>query len=132
MDDRTTKQQVEEWSAVMRSLPSWEEMLEVEYVRQRGENNMFSDWTRWAFDRGLYHAVTWWKRVHDLRRAHSGIYDLAYKNFDETHGPRAKWITPELKAKFLRVELQERRRTLEAQIRDVERQAAEMQCGLDE
>ena len=53
-------QSVERWDALFDSLPTWDEMLEVEYIRQRGEINMLTqNVARWAHEHELFHAFVW-------------------------------------------------------------------------
>jgi hypothetical protein len=87
-----------EWHNTMECLPTFEELREVEYIRQRGEHNMFIDnITRIAYDWGLYDAVCWLHRCKEARISWMKVAALAEPELVAEHGPRESWITPEIK-----------------------------------
>lgn len=86
--------------------PSWEEIRQVEYVRQRGEINMITEnVARWCLDHGLYECAEWIVRCQDHKKFWGGIYDKVYKSFEVAHGPREKWISRSFKDRIEEQEL---------------------------
>ncbi len=116
---------VASWHMLIESLPTWDEMIEIEYVRQKGDVNMFGDWQRYAFEKGLYKAVIWIQRCNDNKIPKPQCYDVAMRNFEKEHGPRDTWITKDMKRAFL---LQARL----AEKRKLERELAALENDEDE
>jgi len=118
---RKVFEEVAKWNNTIESLPEWEEVLEFEYIRQKGEINMLGFHTvqRWAYDRGLYNAVTWMQRCKDAGISYTQLYSQAVDYHEKEHGPRGTWITKEIKAKFSKQELDIKEEDLERQLREL-------------
>ena len=87
---------------------------------------MFTDNVqRWAFDRGLYHAVVWFEKCKDARLSCSKLYGMAMTLYEKDHGPRDKWITDEFHEKFVGKELELRERELERQLDEIRRRRSQ-------
>ncbi len=113
----------QKWDALFKCIPTWQEMLEFEYVRQRGEINMLSgEIQRYAFDRGLYSMVTWLERCKEHRVPFIRTYDLGVSTHSQAHGPRETWITPDVKAKYMSLELSSKEDELRRQLDEIQHQ----------
>lgn len=89
------------WCKCVECIPEWDEILEVEYVRQRGDLNMLDGrLTRYCYDNGLYHATNWLVRCKEWGLSWPSIWQLVLPKFEEKHGPHTTWITPELREMF--------------------------------
>lgn len=112
---------IADWHNTMECVPAWEEILEIEYVRQRGELNMFSgELQRYCFDRGLYAAVNWIQRCKDAGVQYRfKLYTAAIDMFEKEHGKRETWITNDVKAEFLERELSEKERVMKIEIAEL-------------
>jgi hypothetical protein len=114
----TIESDFKEWDREMTCIPTWNEMLEIEYFRQKGDANMFSNWQRLAYDLGLYCAVTWLQRCKENRISPAFAYDMGLDMWQPKKGLRSTWITEEIKDEFIARELSSKgdavRRELEA------------------
>jgi hypothetical protein len=99
--------EVVKWNNTILCLPTWEEILEYEYVRQRGEINMLTeDVQRYAFDHGLYALVTWWQRCKEARISPWKMYEAGIVQYEAENGSRESWITDEMRENVLLRELE--------------------------
>lgn len=102
-------------------LPSFEEFRELELLRQTGRYNMYTDdIMRAAYDMGLYACVTWLDRCKSCRILWQRVAALAEPDFVEEHGPRETWVTPEMKLAHKRIELENKKAKLRAELEDLE------------
>lgn len=98
------RREVVEWHNTMECLPTFEEFRELEYLRQTGKFNMYTDdIVRGAFDHGLYEATSWLIRCREGHISWIKVAQLAEPDLEKEHGPREEWITSEI-----RQELEER------------------------
>lgn len=105
------------------AMPTWEEILEVEYIRESGRVNMLTDnVTRHAFDLGLHGAVEWLERCREARIAPWTAYEIAAKDFARVHGPRCEWLTQDTKDEFELREITIMDLTLKQKIRELKAQ----------
>jgi len=114
--------EVKNWLDHIDAAPSFEEIREVEYVRQSGEINMITagrNLQRHCFDRGLYHAVCWLERCKENKTYWGTLYSETVKQFEEAHGPRDKWITKEFKHKVDRNALEIEERNLKIKLQEL-------------
>ncbi len=113
-------EEVAKWNNTIECLPTWDELLEVEYVRQRGELNMFSgELQRYCFDRGLYNAVEWYERCKSARIHPFQLYSQAIEHYEKDRGPRDKWITENVRISYQERELDLKEAELTKQMRDL-------------
>jgi phosphopentomutase len=112
-----TYKNIAQWNNTMECVPDWDEILEYEYVRQRGEINMITENVqRYAYDRGLYACVTWLQRCKDAHVGHWKIYAPSIKMHEKEHGPARTWITDDIKEEFLSRELDTKEFELQQQL----------------
>ena len=106
----------------MECIPSWEEILEYEYVRQSGKFNMFErdNIQRYAYDSGLYHLVNWIQRCKEFKRSYIELYGPAMKHYSELYGRREKWISGDMKKKLQLKELQSQQSDLQRKLQEIE------------
>lgn len=94
-------------------LPTWEEILEYEHVRQEGKYNMFEagNVMRYAFDSGLYNLVNWLQRCKELKQSYTHLYTVALGHYETLYGSRDTWVTNKSskKIKLTLLENEERR-----------------------
>ena len=102
---------VRDWDRTCKALPTWEEMLQVEYVRQRGEINMITDNVyQYCSQNGLSLAMAWYRKCSENKKTPMLMYSIALQHFEKLHGPRGTWLTPQIRNRFdlLSVSLQEK------------------------
>jgi hypothetical protein len=124
--DHTMYLKAKRWDDRMRCMPTWDEILEYEYVRQRGEINMLYGLSRYAFDRGLYALFEWIGRCSDHDMSLWDIYGDGLALHEKEHGPRASWVTGLIKVKFLEREFSLKRDDLDRQQRELEMQISQL------
>ena len=115
------------WNDTMECVPTWEELLEVEYIRQRGELNMITEnVTQYAFDHGLYNAVCWYERCREHHMHPAKLYEQAIKMHEKDHGPIDSWITEDVRMGYEELELETKGDELRRQLRELERKKKAM------
>ena len=115
------------WDALYKCIPTWQEMLEFEYVRQRGEINMLDGGLqRYAYDRGLYSMVTWLERCKENHVPFIKTYDLGVSTHSPEHGPRESWITKAVGEKFIALELTNMESELRRKLEEIQRQKSSL------
>lgn len=113
-------EEVARWNNTVACLPSWNELLEVEYVRSRGEVNMFTDnVARYCFDRGLLNAFEWYERCRIARIHPAQLFSQAIAFYETEHGPHHTWITQDLRDSFEELELDFKEAQLATQLREL-------------
>jgi hypothetical protein len=88
------KRTVIKWHLDTMSLPSWDELLEMEYVRVHGNINMFTDDVIFhCRERGLMHAVAWYERLRQIYALPSRVFGIAVKYYESERGSQDTWLT---------------------------------------
>lgn len=86
-----------EWFRNTLCFPSWEEILEVEYVKRQGEINMFTDdVVKYCQQKGLKNAVAWYRRLSQTQTCPSAVFGLAVEHYSREHGLIDTWPDPEI------------------------------------
>ncbi len=87
------KRAVIKWHLDVLSWPTWDELLEVEYVRVHGNINMFTDDVLgFCRERGLLHAVEWYERLHQARALPTRIFGIAVEHYQYERGAQDTWL----------------------------------------
>lgn len=82
----------------MKAVPTWNEIREVEYVRQSGVINMaMGDLVNELLKNGFFQGASWIQRCKDNHQFWGNIYSQVVGSFEKDHGPRDSWITNEFK-----------------------------------
>lgn len=88
---------VKQWHLDTVCWPTWEELLEVEYLRRFGNINMFTDdVVTHCKRRGLTQGESWLQRLKDARVLPSRIFGIAVNHYEQTQGPQDSWLTAEI------------------------------------
>lgn len=91
-------EEVKEWDSFMKSLPTWEEIRDIEYVRQSGTINMFTgDVVGELTKLGLFSGINWLHRCKENKQFWGTIYSKTIESFEKDHDRREKWITDEFR-----------------------------------
>jgi hypothetical protein len=115
---------VAKWHNTILCLPSWQEALEYEYIRQSGKFNMITELNAvkcYAYDTGMYSCVSWIQRCKDARVSPWGSYERAMPEHEKEHGPRETWVSKDMKMKFDERELEAEERKLNEQLLELKR-----------
>lgn len=120
---RKVFESVAQWNNTVTCLPTWHELIEFEYIRQRGELNMLGTTSvqRYAYDRGLYHCVNWLQRCIEAKISVTQLYSQGVSHYEKTHGDRETWITAKLKTAWLKNEHNMREDELKRQLRELKK-----------
>ncbi len=97
--------EVAKWNNTIECMPEWEELLEYEYIRQRGLINMFDNVGQHAYDTGLLNACVWVMRCQEARISVNQLFSIAVEFYEKEHGPRDTWITDEIRTSYDELEL---------------------------
>lgn len=121
--------EVRRWDAEMKCLPTKEEIFEFEIVRSEGKYNMFErdNVQRYAFETGLYHLVNWIERCKEHRISHLSMFNKAFAAAEKDYGPRATWITPEMRKKRKAAALIAKKDRLLAELRALGAEESELE-----
>lgn len=87
------KNSVLQWSEHVQSFPTWQEVKEVEYLRLRGNINMFviADVIEACARLGLRHASEWFERLKHVKVIASTAFGIAVRHYQLDHGPQDTW-----------------------------------------
>jgi hypothetical protein len=89
---------VNQWHNTVECLPTWEELLEMEIVRQSGKINMMDgSLGRHLVDNGFFAAACWYIRCGEHRAHWTSFYSPALEHAQKEHGPRETWVTEEMR-----------------------------------
>lgn len=82
------------WHEDMSSLPTWDELIEVEFLRKYANINMFTDdVASYARQIGFTGAASWWERCFRLNKHPSTVWAEAVDRYQKLHGSQNTWIT---------------------------------------
>ena len=89
------KKSVLDWHLRMLTFPSWQETREIEYVRRKGNVNMFivSDVVDLCRKLDLNHAVTWLDRLKGINVVPSTVFGIAVRYYQSEYGSQDTWLT---------------------------------------
>lgn len=100
MSDPTAevKKSVLRWHFETLTFPTWQEVLEFEYLRRFGNINMFivGDVIAACVKHGLLDALHWFERTKSVKAIPSSIFGLAVKHYQTHHGSQDTWLTSEI------------------------------------
>lgn len=112
--------QIIDFDKNVRCIPEFEEIRQVEYVRQSGKINMICDDLVGELDRlGLVDGIEWVLRCRKLGSSWASIYEQTLEYFEKKHGPRETWIDDEYRERVLETEQMITVERLEAELRAV-------------
>lgn len=95
------KKDVIKWYRDILCFPTWEELLEVEYVRQLGKLNMFTDdIVAFCMKNGLLNAVAWYRRLSAAQVLPTTVFGVAVRYYTDEKGPIDSWLTDEVMNEF--------------------------------
>lgn len=90
------EQEVVQWHCDIHCFPTWEEMLEVEYVRKNSSVNMFIDDVIEQFERyGFKKAIDWYERLSEADVIPTTVFGFAVEFYSRDHGHIDNWPEPE-------------------------------------
>lgn len=96
------KRLVEKWNVDVICTPTWEELLEVEYVRRYGNINMFTgDVEEKCRQLGLNNAIAWFQRIKRYSAQASTVFSKAVKAYERDHGTQDSWLTKDVIKRFM-------------------------------
>lgn len=112
-------------SKILACIPEWEELLEFEYAREKGEVNMITDnILKYALDHGLVLMACWLQRCVENKVAWITVIDIGIEEAEKIHGPRQHWLTQEHREMFLMYSILTQERNLKKQLRELARRAS--------
>lgn len=92
--DEGVRKLVEQWQQDVVCFPTWEELLELEYVRRFGDINMFTDdITIFCDTRGLTNAASWLRRLKSAGVMPTQVFKAAIVHYEKTMGPNDLWFS---------------------------------------
>lgn len=95
--DEGIRKLVEQWQQDVVCFPTWEELLELEYVRRFGDINMFTDEvTLFCQTRGLNNAAAWLKRLKSASVMPTQVFKAAVNHYEKTQGRVESWFTEDV------------------------------------
>lgn len=119
------KQQVDEWNKRMNSLPDFDEIRDVEFIRRSGRINMImQDLVGELCRRGRYAGASWVLRCRENHIAWPVMWDIALKDAIEKHGPAHTWFTDDLINEWEEDELAKEQIALEKRLLDLKNRRA--------
>lgn len=83
------------------SIPTWDELLEIEYVRRFYCVNMFvySDVIDLCQKLKLHNALEWMHRLKENHVSLTNVFDMSVKHYVK-NGPIDKWLTDDIVSKL--------------------------------
>jgi hypothetical protein len=95
--DEGVRKLFEEWQQDVVCFPSWNELLELEYVRRYGDINMFTDDViMFCETRGLSNAAAWLKRLKATGVMPTHVFKISVAHYEKSQGPIDSWLTEDL------------------------------------
>ena len=87
------KRQIEEWDKNIRCLPTFEEIRDVEYIRQSGKLNMVTDDVAAALAKNrLKDGLNWIVRCRQFDISWFYLYSQSISYMETIHGDRENWF----------------------------------------
>lgn len=121
MTKKPVTEQIDTWNRDVLSVPTWNEILQFEYVRQSGKLNMFTDNVfKHAIDAGLFDLVDWYLRCKENNTSPLQMYSKVITSFEAEHGPRSGWISKSMKAEIEKASVQFEIQRLKMKLRELE------------
>lgn len=113
---------VKDWDCLMKSLPTFEEIRDVEFVRRSGTINMITgDLVGELYRRGRYRGVAWVLRCRENHTSWFNVWDIAMKDAVEKHGEANTWFTSELIESWEDFELELEEERLKQKMNDIKK-----------
>lgn len=115
---------VRQWDRMMLSQPTFEELRDVEFVRQSGAINMITDNLVGELRRRGRHAgADWVMRCKANRTSWVQLYSPAISFYTKSHGPPAGWFPKELLTEWESEEIADELIRLRARVEALQRRA---------
>ena len=96
------KQLVKQWHIDITCIPTWEEVLEIEYLRRFGEINMFTDdVVQTCRNLGLVNGQAWFSRLKLMKVQPTNVFNIAVKFYEQQRGSLDEWLTREVIEGFM-------------------------------
>lgn len=113
---------VKAWDTEMKCLPTWIEILELEYLRQTGKTNMYdiNKVCALTHELGLTSAFAWVHRCIAANYPLHSAYNKGLSLHEPERGNRYEWITRSIKARFVEREYELREAQLRLQLSMIE------------
>lgn len=88
---------VKQWHVDITCWPSWEAILEIEYVRKFCNINMFTDDVQSICSKlKLYNGAEWYSRLKMAGVLPSQIFGVAVRFYERAHGSQDSWLASEM------------------------------------
>jgi hypothetical protein len=118
MDD--IEKEVDLWDRRIKSLPTFEELRDVEFIRQSGRINMIlDDLRKELYDRKRYDGCMWIERCRANRIPWISIWAEAMAHYQKVHGDPRTWFTKELLDNWEEFEILEEERALKRRLEEL-------------
>ena len=119
------KKSIEDWDKNVRCIPTFEEIRDVEYIRQSGEINMIADDLLGALKKkGLQSGWNWVHRCYKLHSSWTTHYSKHLRYMEEHHGNRVDWCKGDYKFTVKRNEIMIEKEQLQYRLAELEAQSA--------
>ena len=119
------KKSVEDWDRDVRCIPTFEEIRDVEYVRQSGEINMITDDLLGTLKKkGLQSGWNWVHRCYKLHSSWATHYSKHLRYMEEHHGNRVDWCKGDYKFAVERDEIMIEKKQLQYRLAELEARSA--------
>lgn len=125
-----TEKQVIEWDSFMKTVPSFEELRDVEFVRRSGTINMITDnLTQELHDRCRYDGLAWILRCKKHKISWIRHWDSSVKFYVELHGPTNTWFTEDLVESWQEQELLLQEMQLQKKLAELRQKKSQMKLS---
>ena len=115
------KKLVEDWDRDARCIPTFEEIRDIEYIRQSGEINMITDNLLGALKKkGLQSGWNWVYRCYKLHSSWATHYCKHLHYMEEKHGSRVDWCKGDYKFAVERNEIMIEKQALQYRLAELE------------
>lgn len=115
------KKSIEDWDRDVRCIPTFEEIRDVEYVRQSGEINMITDDLLGALKKkGLQSGWNWVYRCYKLHSSWATHYSKHLSYMEAQHGSRVDWCKGDYKLTVERNEIMIEKKQLQYRLAELE------------
>ena len=116
------EKEVDIWDRTMKSVPTFEEFRDVEYVRQSSKINMITEGLVGELQRvQRWDGVAWVLRCKEHGVSWIKHWSSAMNSFEAKHGPKETWFPDELRDRWQDEELAAEMRILEGKMKSLQK-----------